>query len=363
MFNIGRLDGTWNLNSVDLVELTDPEMADYRLDLGDILLNRVNSRELVGKCAVVDEQTRGAVFESKNIRVRVDAAQVVPEWAAAWLNSVGGRLQIDSRLKQIVGQATVNRSDLNSLALPLPPLAEQRRIAGVLREQMGAVARARAALEAQLAAAEALPAAYLRDVFQSPQAQSWPRRRLGDLLKLRKDVVHPRDKPSGAATFVGLEHIERDTGRRIGNLKLEQSELTGRKPQFQKGDIVYGYLRPYLNKVWKAEFDGLCSVDQYVYAVKPDADTDFIVSYMRSPVYLERAPIDATPGQLPRIRTEEVASVEINLPSLPEQRAIAARLATDLAAFTRLRLTLTDQLAAVERLPAALLRRAFAGEI
>ena len=36
------------------------------------------------------------------------------------------------------------------------------------------------------------------------------------------------------------------------------SKLTGRKPKFYKGDIVYGYLRPYLNKVWIAEFDGLC---------------------------------------------------------------------------------------------------------
>ncbi len=90
---------------------------------------------------------------------------------------------------------------------------------------------------------------------------------LGHLLQLRKEVVHPRDKPEGTAVFVGLEHIEPATGRRIGSVEIEKSQLTGRKPAFRKGDIVYGYLRPYLNKVWIAEFDGLCSVDQYVYLV------------------------------------------------------------------------------------------------
>jgi hypothetical protein len=52
MFNIGRLDGTWNLETLDRLEVTEAEFQTYRLHAGDLLLNRVNSRELVGKCAV-----------------------------------------------------------------------------------------------------------------------------------------------------------------------------------------------------------------------------------------------------------------------------------------------------------------------
>lgn len=99
MFNIGRLDGTWKLDSVDRLELNAEEARLYTLLPGDLLVNRVNSRELVGKCAVVDDQTAGAVFESKNVRVRFDANLVLPEWAAWWLNSHGGRTQIDSKQK------------------------------------------------------------------------------------------------------------------------------------------------------------------------------------------------------------------------------------------------------------------------
>lgn len=149
------------------------------------------------------------------------------------------------------------------------------------------------------------------------------RLRLGDVLRLRKEIVHPRDNPQGRSIFVGLEHLESGTGRRTGSLEVDLASLTGRKPKFYKGDIVYGYLRPYLNKVWVAEFDGLCSVDQYVYEVERSlADAEFIAWFMRSPRYLLSAPVSAGPGQLPRIRLEEVAAVELDLPGLDEQQRV-----------------------------------------
>ena len=84
---------------------------------------------------------------------------------------------------------------------------------------------------------------------------------------------------------------------------------------------------------------------------------------MRSSVYLKRAPINKTPGQLPRIRTDEVASVEINLPSLEEQQRIAANLTKQLAEVKHIQKSLESQLDAINKLPATLLRRAFNGEL
>lgn len=146
---------------------------------------------------------------------------------------------------------------------------------------------------------------------------------LGDLLDFRNEIVHPKDRPVGSSIFVGLEHIERNTGDRIGAERVHLSELTGRRARFYAGDIVYGYLRPYLNKVWIAEFDGICSVDQYVFVVRPEVDRDYIAHFLRSDQFLKTAPIDSTPGQLPRIRSGEIAATPIALPALAEQRRIA----------------------------------------
>lgn len=307
--------------------------------------------------------TRGrAVLNQHIFRVDYDRSK---------MDSIFGLHAINERLIVLIGKAHggvglrhVTKREVENLEIPLPPLSEQRRIAGILKEQMAAIAQARAAAEAQLAAARALPAAFLREVFNSPEAQKWPRRKLGELLTLRKEVVHPRENPRGKATFVGLEHIESGTGARIGSVHLEMSSLTGRKPKFYSGDIVYGYLRPYLNKVWLAEFDGLCSVDQYVYLIRGEmVDSTFLSWFMRSPIFLQRAPISTTPGQLPRIRTEEVALVEVNLPPLNHQRRIASQLSARMAEAERVRRGAEAQLAEIERLPAAVLRRAFRGEL
>ena len=120
---------------------------------------------------------------------------------------------------------------------------------------------------------------------------------------------------------------------RIG-VNVEMSELTGRKPRFRTGDIVYGYLRPYLNKVWVADFDGLCSVNTPIPSAAKLPTPDLLHGSCAAHVIWKRAPIGDTPGQLPRIRLEEVAAVQIGLPPLAEQRAVAKRIETEMKAFT-----------------------------
>lgn len=196
-----------------------------------------------------------------------------------------------------------------------------------------------------------------------PSANQWPTRRLGDLLVRHNEIIHPGDRKGGHATFVGLEHIEPNTGRRIGSLTIDLGKLTGRKPTFRRGQIVYGYLRPYLNKVWIADFDGCSSVDQFAFDVRQDlADTNFIAAYMRSETFLRRSEVVTTTGQLPRISIDEIAAVSIELPPVEDQRRIAADLLGRLDAAESVIARSREQLATAEALPAALLRAIFNGE-
>jgi type I restriction enzyme S subunit len=338
--------------------IADDDIESNRLIDGDIVFARTGAT--TGKSFLV-RQPPLAVFASYLIRLRVKPA-VKPDFLWCFFQSHHYWKQIREKARGGI-QPNFNATMLAALPVIVPPLPDQRRIAARLREQLAEVERARAAVQAQSNAAQDLSAVQLRAAFTNAGATHWPKCRLGAVLGLRKEVVHPRDNPSGPEVF-GLEHVQSLTGKRIGSLPVEMSQLTGRKPRFYTGDIVYGYLRPYLNKLWVADFDGLCSVDQYVYEVnRGKADTGFIAWFMRSPVYLERAPVDASPGQLPRIRTEEVASVEINLPPLNQQRALVAQIENEFTETTALKQTLSARLAALDHLPAALLREAFAGRV
>jgi type I restriction enzyme S subunit len=337
-----------------------PSRARQVIRANDVLV--ATTRPSLNAVALVPAELDGEIC-STGFCVLRPGGEIDPEYLFTFVQTRAFVTGLSDLVKGALYPA-VTDGQVRAQKLPLPPLREQRRIAARLREQLAEVEKARIAVQAQLNTAALLPGNQLRAVFASATAKGWPRCKLGDVLRLRKEVVHPRDNPRGPATFVGLEHIQPLTGARTGSLPIEMSDLTGRKPRFHTGDIVYGYLRPYLNKLWVAEFDGLCSVDQYVYEVNRDrAETDFVAWFMRSPIYLERAPVDETPGWLPRIRTEEVASVEINLPRLAQQRQVVASLKLQLGEAAVIKNSISARLAALETLPAALLREAFAGRL
>lgn len=331
---------------------------------GDVLFAKITPCMQNGKHAIGRSLTDGVGFASTEFHVVRPGSKVHADWVHYFLRQPAVLKSAVRSFTGSAGQQRVPPDFLRALEVPVPPMAEQLQLLSTLSEQLGAVEKARATAEAQLEAAKALPAACLKEMFESPEVLVWPKRRLGDLMRLRKEVVHPREQPRGRALFVGLEHVASGTGARIGSLSIEMAELTGRKPRFYEGDIVYGYLRPYLNKVWVAEFDGLCSVDQYVYAVDPhEADTGFISAFMRSYLYLARAPVHVTPGQLPRIRTEEVALVMINLPPVAEQERLIGELEVRMAEAERMTRMAEELVAAMNALAPALLRRAFSGDL
>jgi type I restriction enzyme, S subunit len=355
-------DGYLDLTDVSEIDVPEREIEKCRLKFGDLLLTEGGDPDKLGRGTYWEAQIPECIHQNHVFRVRLDMQMVIPQYAAAQLGSPYGKSYFLRYSKQTTGIATINQRVLSNFPLIVPPLVEQLAIVRRLERDMAEVERLRAACELQSQAVASLPVAYLRQIFECEAAEGWEERRLGDILRLRKDVIHPSNHPAGAATFVGLEHVESHTGIRIGSLAVEMSQLTGRKPQFRQGDIVYGYLRPYLNKVWVAEFDGLCSVDQYVYAVEPDsADVRYVAAFLRSPLYLERAPIRATPGQLPRIRTEEVAAVKIALPPLDHQQQVVQHLEAQAREINHLQRHVERQRAAIEVLPGSLLSEVFGG--
>jgi len=132
------------------VELADKERQSLLLRDGDILFNRTNSKELVGKCAVFHEKGE-YVFASYLIRVRVSLAVADPDFIAFILNGSIGRQQIDSMSRQIIGQANINSQELRSLRIPLPPLPIQKQLVAELTAAREKIAADRAAA-AKLAA-------------------------------------------------------------------------------------------------------------------------------------------------------------------------------------------------------------------
>lgn len=109
----------WDLRDLKYVELTDKERDLWLLEEGDILFNRTNSKELVGKCEVFREPGEW-VFASYLMRLTVDTQQASPDFVSAYLSSPGGRAQIERESRQIIGMTNINAEEIRSLRIPLP---------------------------------------------------------------------------------------------------------------------------------------------------------------------------------------------------------------------------------------------------
>ncbi len=134
------------------------------LEAGDLLFNRTNSPELVGKTAVYEGWPETCSFASYLIRVRL-LGGVSSKFISSYINSLYGRNWVKSVVTQQVGQANVNGTKLKALIVPLPPLPEQHRIVAEVERRLSIVQEVEAQVEASLQRAERLRQSILAAAF------------------------------------------------------------------------------------------------------------------------------------------------------------------------------------------------------
>jgi type I restriction enzyme S subunit len=296
--------------------------------------------------------------------MRIDEMKVYPPYLCFAINGYKGLKEELERMACGAIMAGLNTKILKTSMIPLPPLEEQKRIAGILKEQMAAVEGARRSAEAQLQAAEILPAAHLRAVFNSPEAQSWPRKRFGDISEIIAKQVDPKEHEYGALPHVNGENIESGRCRLTYLNTAAQEGMISGKYLFESGDVLYSKLRPYLRKAFVADFRGVCSADMYPIRVNREhLDPHFTAWLLVSDKFTEYADEESRRARMPKLNRDQLFAWNTPLPPLADQRRIASELSTQMSSAERLRQTLAEQLDAINRLPAALLREAFSGRV
>ncbi|MFJ9197891.1 restriction endonuclease subunit S [Streptomyces flaveolus] len=268
-------------------------------------------------------------------------------------------------LRQI-GQASPGSADRNrtlsiksfeDLEVTIPDIDEQRRVADkldILMSKLGTtVAASPSAENPRQIAVSGLDRVLSRWATGTI--------RVDEACALVSDTVHPGDDASPAREFVGLEHIAPHFGTRIGSRPLGDEK--GRKFRFASGDVLYGYLRPYLNKVWLSDRAGLCSVEQYVLRPNGIMPGELLAAGLQSRSTLDKV-LNATHNlQLPRLRSGLLMAMEI--PSIPRDRHKQA--VADVNAFMQKIRTLDDRQRYRDELLTAvrpaLLNAAFSGQL
>jgi len=159
------IDGQLDFKHLKFIQINSPGLSKLMLEPGDLLFNRTNSAELVGKTAVYKENHPKASFASYLIRVQMQP-EILPDYISYYINSIYGRQYIMSVVSQQVGQANVNGTKLSKMPVPLPPSMEQYRIVAEVERRFSVVQELEQTIDANLKRAARLRQAILKRAFE-----------------------------------------------------------------------------------------------------------------------------------------------------------------------------------------------------
>jgi type I restriction enzyme, S subunit len=152
-------------------------------------------------------------------------------------------------------------------------------------------------------------------------ALRWGETQLGTVAHIDRLIVPPERIQSGSR-YVGLEHIDSDGT--IVSATVAAGDLRSNKFAFSERHVLFGKLRPYLRKIARPSFSGVCSTDILPILPGRDLDRDYLFHLLRQPSMVSLATARSDGANLPRLAPKALLEFRLSLPPLYEQRRLAA---------------------------------------
>ena len=320
------------------------------------------TRTRVGRVGIAKE-VMGA---SQDLSPYTCGKDILPEYVCRYLLSITNHLSENCRGSTIKGLV---RDFVHTLKIPLPPLPEQKRIVDILTDRLSTIDKARTATEAQLEAAKALPAAYLREVFDSPEAQKWEKKRLGDIAETCSGSTPSRERKDyyiGEIPWIKTGEL-RDgiiyhSEEHISTLALRETSVK-LLPAKTLLVAMYGQGQTRGRTGLLAQ---LATTNQACFAILPN-DEEFEPKYLQfwfqNSYSRLREETEGRGGNQPNLNGELLRDQIVVLPPLDAQLSIVSNLERVNEKTQTIVKSLQSQLDTINKLPAALLRQAFNGEL
>lgn len=322
-------DGKVNFNDLPFVSVDEAEKESLLLHDGDILLNRTNSYDLVGKVGFVDKAIE-AVFASYLVRLQVDRTKSDPKFVALWLTSFWADQMIKKIATRAVSQANVNPTELMKFCLvPVLPQPEQKAIADLLSTWDEAIEKTERLIQAKKKRFKRL----LNDlIHQGRSNHTWKGFNLSDLCSpvSRKNGENNTNVLTSSAQNGLVSQLE------YYNKSVSAENVTGYY-LLKKGEFAYnrssakGYPYGATKRLDRYE-KGVLSTLYLCFALKPDApcESDYLLHHFESGAANRELRAVCQEGArshgLLNITKSDFFGIKLFLPSQEQQKKIKSAL-------------------------------------
>ena len=193
--------------------------------------------------------------------------------------------------------------------------------------------------------------------------EGWIDAQLGQIIDYGKANKKVLSEVKSSTWVLELEDIEKDSSKLLNQVEMSERPFKSAKNSFKKGDVLYGKLRPYLNKVIVANRDGVCTTEIIPISAEPLCLNKYIFYWLKNSIFL-RYVNDVSYGvNMPRLGTSDGNRAPFRLAPFAEQKIIADKLDTLLAQVdsTKARLEQIPQI--LKRFRQAVLAAAVSGKL
>ena len=324
----------------------------------------------IGKVGIIPSFLNGSNLTENAAKLCELSSFVDNRYLCKVLSSPFSQLQISQSTKTTT-QAKLALSRIENIIIPLPPLEDQQRIVERIESLFSKLDEAKEKAQAVVDGFELRKSAILHKAFcgeltakwreeHGVGLESWEKKTLGEVIYDVKDKYDPTADEFMDIPYVGLENIKSNCGIIGYNSSAEVKSV---KTLFQKGDMLYGKLRPYLNKHDITKIDGMCSTDILVFRADDLANLEYINYLFNTRNFISYAVDNSKRINLPRTSAKDVLRFVLEVPCLDEQKEIVWILGSLLAKEARAKEAAEAVLEQVEVMKKAVLARAFRGEL
>ncbi len=192
---------------------------------------------------------------------------------------------------------------------------------------------------------------------------SWMSLNLGQVVDYGKTIKAEPSKIPDEAWILELEDIEKDTSKVLERHTFAERKSKSTKSRFKRGDVLYGKLRPYLNKVAYADADGFCTTEIIPISGNSALDARYLFHWMKHPAFLEYVNAVSHGLSMPRLGTDAGKKAPFVLAPKAEQKRIADKLDTLLSRVDACRERLDRFPTLIKRFKQSVLAAATSGKL
>lgn len=266
-------------------------------------------------------------------------------------------------------QPNISSKKIEEMEIVLPPLETQQAIVSKIEELFSELDKGIEDLKTAQQQLKTYRQSVLKWAFEGKLTnenvkdgelpKGWERKTFNDIIDISKEKYKPNNSES--KFYVGLEHIEKNLGALTAECGFENIKTL--KNKFNVGEILYGKLRPYLNKVYLAKENGVCSTDILVLRTKENCNAQFLTHLMLGVDFVNTMSENTSGVNLPRVSTKFILEYPINLPSIEEQQRIVQEIEGRLSVADKMEESIAHSLLQAESLRQSILKKAFSGEL